>query len=97
MYNYFQIIQICPTVKFNVYRILYVSYYKNDKFLKAFGVNLRKIRLAKKMTQEDLAFESDLDLTQIGRIERGATNTSISLAFKVAKGLKIPVKDLFDF
>jgi len=74
-----------------------VVYLRNDKFLKQFGNNLRKIRLSKSMSQEDLAFEADLDLTQIGRVERGVTNTSLSLASKIAKALKIPVKDLFDF
>ena len=49
------------------------------------------------MSQEDLAFEAEVDLTQIGRIERGVTNTSISLAYKIAKALKVSTKDLFDF
>ncbi len=74
-----------------------VGYYRNDKFLKQFGTNLKKTRLVKNMSQEDLAFEAELDLTQIGRIERGVTNTSISLVFKIAKALKVPVKDLLDF
>jgi transcriptional regulator with XRE-family HTH domain len=74
-----------------------VAYYRNDKFLKAFGMNIKRLRLSKNMSQEDLAFESDLELTQIGRIERGETNTSLSLITKIAKSLKIPVKDLFDF
>ena len=74
-----------------------MGYYRNDKFLKQFGTNLKKIRLAKNMSQEDLAFDAELDLTQIGRIERGITNTSISLVLKIAKALKVPVKDLLDF
>ena len=49
------------------------------------------------MTQEDLAFEAELDLTQVGRIERGVTNTSVSLAHKIAKALKAEVKELFNF
>ena len=60
-------------------------------------MNIKRLRLSKNMSQEDLAFESDLELTQIGRIERGETNTSLSLITKIAKSLKIPVKDLFDF
>ena len=49
------------------------------------------------MSQEELAFQADLDLAQIGRIERGVTNTSVSLAYKIARALKIEVKELFDF
>jgi transcriptional regulator with XRE-family HTH domain len=74
-----------------------VAYYRNDKFLKEFGRNLRKIRLSKGMSQEDLAFEAEMDLTQIGRIERGITNTSVSLVAKLAKALKVPAKFFFDF
>ena len=74
-----------------------MAYYRNEKFLKQFGSNLRGIRISKNLSQEELAFRSDLDLTQIGRIERGVTNTSVSLADKIAKALKVPLKDLFDF
>ena len=44
---------------------------RNQKFISAFGENLRKIRIEKGYTQEDLSHKSDLQLTQIGRIERG--------------------------
>lgn len=73
-----------------------VPYYCHDKFLKQFGNNLRTIRIQKGLTQEDLAFEAELDLTQIGRIERGVTNTSISIAYKLAKALKVNVMQLFE-
>ncbi len=73
-----------------------MPYYRHDKFLKQFGNNLRTIRIQKGLTQEDLAFEAELDLTQIGRIERGVTNTSISIAYKLAKALKVNVKQLFE-
>lgn len=75
---------------------MYVPYYRHDKFLKQFGNNLRELRIQKGLTQEDLAFEAELDLTQIGRIERGVTNTSISIAYKLAKALKVNVKQLFE-
>lgn len=75
---------------------MYVPYYRHDKFLKQFGNNLRELRVQKGLTQEDLAFEAELDLTQIGRIERGVTNTSISIAYKLAKALKVNVKQLFE-
>lgn len=73
-----------------------MPYYRHDKFLKQFGNNLRELRIQKGLTQEDLAFEAELDLTQIGRIERGVTNTSISIAYKLAKALKVNVMQLFE-
>jgi len=38
------------------------------------GKNVRRIRQQRRMTQEKLAFEADLDLTYIGGIERGRRN-----------------------
>ena len=73
-----------------------MPYYRHDKFLKQFGNNLRELRIQKGLTQEDLAFEAELDLTQIGRIERGVTNTSISIAYKLAKALKVNAMQLFE-
>lgn len=74
-----------------------MPYYRDEKTVKAFGSNIRKLREMKQISQEELAYLSELDLTQIGRIERGVTNTSISIASKLAKSLKVPLKDLFDF
>lgn len=71
---------------------------KEDKeFVIQFGNNLRLIRQSKEMTMESLAFKAGLDYSQIGKIERGIINTTISTSNKIAKALKIPVKDLFDF
>lgn len=74
-----------------------MKYYRDDKGIKAFGRNLRKIRKAKKVTQEQLAFDTGLELSQIGRIERGTINTSISNVFLIADILGIDPKQLFDF
>lgn len=75
---------------------MYVPYYRHDKFLKQFGNNLKELRIKKGFTQEVLTFEYELDLTQIGRIERGVINTSISIAYKLSKALKINIMELFD-
>lgn len=70
---------------------------RNEKFLKAFGVNLKKIRKARSFSQEKLAYESGIELRQIGRIERGEINTGLSSIVLIAETLRIEVKDLFDF
>lgn len=49
------------------------------------------------MTQEQLAFEADIPISQVGRIERGEVNTTISTVSTLAKALKISPKALFDF
>jgi len=71
---------------------------KDDiEFIIKFGENLRTIRETKKMSMEDLANACDMEYSQISRIERGKINTKISTTNALAKGLKIPLKDLFDF
>jgi transcriptional regulator with XRE-family HTH domain len=74
-----------------------VNNVKDIGYMKMFGVHLQEIRLSKKMTQESLAYSSDIPISQVGRIERGEINTTISTVKTLAKALNIPVKDLFDF
>lgn len=71
--------------------------YRDEEGLKKFGNRLRKIRLAKGVTQEALAYSTDLHLSQIGRIERGEIGASISFVFLFAKTLGVEPKDFFDF
>lgn len=74
-----------------------MEYKRNDKAIKKFGINLKRIRKALNISQEELAYRTELELSQIGRIERGVINTSISNVFLIAEKLNIPPKDLFDF
>lgn len=62
-----------------------------------FGNNLREIRLAKGFTQEKLANELGVEISQISRIERGIINTSVVTIYQVAKILDVKVSDLFNF
>lgn len=59
------------------------------------GKKIRAIRRAKKMTQEDLAYESRIDYSYLNEIEAGKRNPSIKRINAIAKTLKVPVKDLF--
>lgn len=70
---------------------------KNIEFMKAFGKNLNKLRKKANLTQEDLANDCNISLSQIGRIERGEINTTISTLFVLAKALDLKVAELFEF
>lgn len=70
---------------------------KNIVFMKAFGENLKRLRNKANLSQEDLANDCDISISQIGRIERGEINTTISTLFVLARALNIEVKDLFYF
>ncbi len=74
-----------------------MKYYRDDKGIKDFGKNVKKIRKLKNITQEQLAFDTGLELSQIGRIERGVINTSISNVFIIAKCLGVQPKELWEF
>jgi transcriptional regulator with XRE-family HTH domain len=54
-----------------------------------FGENVRREREARKMTQENLADESGLDIRTIQRIERFEINPSLDVVIGILKGLKI--------
>ena len=55
----------------------------------AFGKSLRKRRLAKLLSQEALALESDLSRAYISDLEMGKKDPSLFTVFKLSHGLKI--------
>ena len=72
---------------------------KLDKksILISFGNKLRELRLSKGFTQEQLANELGVEISQISRIERGVINTSVTTLYAVSKTLNIDVSQLFIF
>jgi transcriptional regulator with XRE-family HTH domain len=74
-----------------------VKYVRDQEGLNRFGARLRQLRLAQGLTQEALAAEAGLEFSQIGRIERGIINTSLSTVFILAKTLHLDVRDFFEF
>lgn len=62
---------------------------------KIVGSNVRTLRIAKGLTQEQLAFEADLDLTYVGGIERGKRNPSLLVIVRLCKVLAIEPASLF--
>ncbi len=71
--------------------------YQDKEFIKKFGNRVREIRKAKKISQEELAWDCGFELSQIGRIERGTINTSISHVAKIAEVLNVTPSELFKF
>ena len=69
---------------------------KNKEVIKAIGERVRKLRLDNNLSQEDLANEADIPISQIGRIERGETNPTISTLHVIASALNVELKLLVD-
>jgi len=55
----------------------------------AFGRVLKDLRNQKNISQETLAFESDLDRTFISLLERGLRQPSLSTIFQLAQALQV--------
>ena len=72
------------------------SYYKDEEALRRVGLRMREIRTSKKISQEKLALECDIDFSQLNRMELGKVNFSISNLYRVAEALHVDPKDLLD-
>jgi len=60
------------------------------------GKRIKEIRLNKKLSQEALAFKSQLNRTYINGIENGRRNVSIINIHKIANALDVSLTELFN-
>jgi putative transcriptional regulator len=58
--------------------------------------SIRRLRFEHGMTQEELALRTGVSRQTIMSIERGETNPSVLLAFKIAAALNVPITQVFD-
>lgn len=58
------------------------------------GSNVRQLRKAAGITQEQLAFEAKIDLTYVGGIERGRRNPSVLVLARIATAVGVEPADL---
>jgi DNA-binding Xre family transcriptional regulator len=70
---------------------------RNEQYINAFGENLKKLRLQRKLSRETLAAYANIETMQVYRIETGKVNTTISTLYALAKALEIHPKKLLDF
>jgi transcriptional regulator with XRE-family HTH domain len=75
---------------------LYFVHFRETKWLIEFGKNLKRIRGEKKFTQEKLAYESGLALSQIARLEVGDRNPTLCTIIVIAKTLKVEPGELLN-
>ena len=70
---------------------------RDEKVIKAFGKHLRILRKNKKLSIEELAYDANLEYSQVARIERGEINPTICSVYAIAQALDSHPKELFDF
>jgi transcriptional regulator with XRE-family HTH domain len=60
------------------------------------GNKVKALRNAQKISQEELAWRAELDVSFISLVERGAGNASYLTLIKIASGLKVELKQLIE-
>jgi transcriptional regulator with XRE-family HTH domain len=68
-----------------------------ENLLVKLGQRIIQLRNEKGMKQIDLAINSNMDDSSLRKIETGKINPTAKTLQKIAIGLEISIKDLFDF
>ena len=71
--------------------------FEREKIAYIVGMRIKDFRLMKKMSQEALAFDSDIHPAYLSQVERGEKCPTVETICKICKGLKIPMSELMDF
>jgi transcriptional regulator with XRE-family HTH domain len=66
------------------------------RVLKIFGQNVRRLRLARSLTQEALAEASGSHPNYIGGVERGEKNPTVTKIVALCAALECPIGALFE-
>ena len=64
---------------------------------KALGQNIEELRKARKLTQQAFAEKCGYSVEFVSLVERGVNAPSVAGLDKIAKALKVEIKELFDF
>lgn len=59
-----------------------------------FAGNLRRLRHAKGMSQDDLAYEAEISLSYLSQLEKGAFYASLKIIGKIAQALDVQPAEL---
>lgn len=65
-----------------------------DTFSSRFGVEVRRLRLERGLSQEALAAMAGLDRTFISMVERGVRKPTLDSAKRMADALKLPLSEM---
>jgi transcriptional regulator with XRE-family HTH domain len=67
---------------------------RQDPALIALGEALRRLRLERQISQENLALLAEVDRSYVGRVERGDNNVAVLTLLKLAYALNVTVTEL---
>lgn len=66
----------------------------NEGASRVFGANLKEARLARKLTQKQLAAMAGVERVQVTVIEGGGSNPKLETMTRIANALEIPLHEL---
>ena len=69
---------------------------EQDNIILTVGINIRKWRKKRNMSQEELAKEMNIDRTMVSKWERGKTLIGIDKISSIARILEVNVEMLFE-
>jgi transcriptional regulator with XRE-family HTH domain len=60
------------------------------------GSNVRKMRKAKRLSQEELAFRAEIDRSYLSEVENGHKNLSVTMLDQIAAALGVDLRELLE-
>lgn len=66
----------------------------HDKYLKRIGARIRELRLSKKISQVELAYQCGFDKSNMHRIEKGGNNLTVKTLLTISEILEVSIHDL---
>ncbi len=67
---------------------------RDQELLIEFGNKLKDLRTSKGLTLQQLAFEAEMEISQVHRVEKGKINPTLTTLNALAKGLGITLTEL---
>jgi transcriptional regulator with XRE-family HTH domain len=71
--------------------------YKKNTFQSLLGKNIRRVRISRNLTIEQLAHEANLTYSQVSRIELGKINTSVYTLHILSRTLNVSPMEFLEF
>lgn len=67
-----------------------------DELLFKIGQSVRYLRMKKALSQEELAYKSDLNMNSISTLERGVNNVKIKTLYAIANALEVNIEEILN-
>ncbi|WP_082530052.1 helix-turn-helix domain-containing protein [Rhizobium sp. Root1203] len=59
------------------------------------AINIRRLRVSKGISQDDLALAADIERSYTGHLERGGKNPTVATLEKIAEAMSCDIAELF--